>query len=69
MNRRGNDPLVACRAGVWPLEAAPARHAWMLGYTSAHSVSVFAGGDEAGGAVDAGLPKAVWERFLENLRV
>lgn len=62
-----NNPYLACRPGVWPSDG-PARHAWMLGYTPELSVSVFVGGDEAGGAVDAGLPKAVWGTFLEKLK-
>lgn len=61
----GKIPPVACRPGVWPVDG-PARHAWFVGYTPELSVSV--GGDEAGGAVDAGLPKAVWETFREKLR-
>ncbi|MGW6935036.1 hypothetical protein ACWGE0_33585 [Lentzea sp. NPDC054927] len=64
----GNDPYMACRAGVWPLEPASTRHAWMTGYTPELAVAVYVGGDEAGGAVDAGLPKAVWGTFLEKLR-
>ena len=62
-----DNPYLACRPGVWPVDG-PVRHAWMLGYTPELSVSVFVGGDEAGGAVDAGLPKAVWGTFLEKLK-
>ena len=58
---------ISRRPGAWPSDG-PARHAWMLGYTPELSVSVFVGGDEAGGAVDAGLPKAVWGTFLEKLK-
>ncbi len=61
------NPSTACRPGAWP-DSARARHAWMASYTPELSVSVFAGGDEAGGAVDAGLPKAVWEAFLRKMR-
>ncbi|MDX8143520.1 hypothetical protein SK854_15450 [Lentzea sp. BCCO 10_0061] len=61
----GNDLWTACREGVWPTGM---RHAWFAGATPELSVAVFVGGDEAGGAVDAGLPKAVWETFLQKLR-
>lgn len=63
----GGTGLVACRPGVWPLDGA-SRHAWMAGYTAELAAAVFVGGDQTGGAVDAGLPKAVWGAFLEKLR-
>ena len=62
----GNDLWMACRPGVWPVgDPVQVRHAWFAGATPELSVAVFAG--EAG-AVDAGLPKAVWEMFLQKLR-
>ncbi|NKE56450.1 hypothetical protein FXN61_06235 [Lentzea sp. PSKA42] len=65
----GSNPVMVCRPGVWPLDdPARIRHAWMIGYTPELSVSVFVGGDEAGGAVDAGLPKTVWQKFQQNLQ-
>ena len=59
---------MACRPGVWPLDGGASgrnRHAWMAGYTPQLAVSVFVGGEQA---VDAGLPKAVWLKFLEKLQ-
>lgn len=58
---------LACRPGTWPVDG-PVRRAWMAGYTPNLAVAVFVGGDEAGGAVDAGLPRAVWGTFQEKLR-
>ncbi|WP_439663016.1 hypothetical protein ACSHWB_17165 [Lentzea sp. HUAS TT2] len=52
----GDDLWTACRAS----DPAEVRHAWFAAATPELSVSVFAG--EAG-AVDAGLPKAVWEKL------
>ncbi|MFS8100038.1 hypothetical protein LFM09_23195 [Lentzea alba] len=55
----GDNPEMACRT------AALDRHAWMVACTPQLSVSVFVGGEQA---VDVGLPKALWQKFLEKLK-
>jgi membrane peptidoglycan carboxypeptidase len=67
------DPAVAERitlrlkenAGCNGVACVPGAPRWAAGYTPQLAVGVFV--DEAGGAVDTGLPRSIWQEFLAGL--
>jgi membrane peptidoglycan carboxypeptidase len=54
-------PNAVCLAGEYePVPNAAGGHAWTVGYTDRMAVTVMTGG------TDAGLPKAIWQKFVEQ---
>ncbi len=53
------------KAGCNGVACVPDALRWAAGYTPRLAVGVFV--DEAGGAVDTGLPRSIWQQFLVEL--
>lgn len=71
-------PGAVCRAGQYEWgQSAETKHAWTVGYTDRMAVTVMVGNaDDAKPAQDAagvpisgaGLPKTIWQKFVEQLQ-